>query len=50
MKREAEARKRAEEKMKRVMSKLAIKMLEANEPIDRIVEETGLSDEEIKRL
>ncbi len=48
--REAEARKRAEEKMKRVLRKLAIKMLESEEPIEKIVEETGLSEGEIKRL
>ena len=45
-----EEKKRAEEKMKGVMKKLAIKMLEAKEPIEKIVEETGLSEGEIKKL
>ena len=49
-KRAEEEKKRAEEKMKRVMRKLARKMLDAQEPMEKIVEETGLSEEEIKRL
>ena len=62
--REAEARKRAEEekkraeqekreaekKMKMMMRKLAIRMVKDGEPIEKIIKETGLSEEEIISL
>ena len=47
-KKEAEARKKAEAGMKSLMRKLAFRMLKDGEPIEKIVEETGLSEEEIK--
>jgi len=50
LKKEAEARKQAEEKMKVLMKRLAIKMLKNKEPIERIIEETGLSEDEVDLL
>ena len=55
--REAEARKKAEEEKKkaeeekkRLMRKLAFRMLKDKEPIEKIIEETGLSEEEIREI
>ncbi len=47
---EAEARKRAEEKMKMMMRSLAIRMLREGEPIENVIEETGLNEEEIRSI
>ena len=46
----AEARKKAEEEKKRLMRKLAFRMLKDKEPIEKIIEETGLSEEEIREI
>ena len=48
--REAEARKKAEEEKKRLMRKLAFRMLKDKEPIKKIIEETGLSEDEIREI
>ena len=45
-----EEKKKAEEKMKIAMRKLAMRMLKDGEPMEKVIEETGLLEDEIRSM